>query len=184
MDLPMSNPENPPIRAKIRRLYIPNAIYFITGVTKNREPHFNIESRIDLLRQTIHSVKELHRFKMLAYVFLFDHLHILIHLHPETNISKLLGSIQRNYTVNFKKVNHINESISLWQKGFWDHVIRDDRDFINHFHYIHYNPVKHGYVQKPEDYPHSSYLEYVKRGWYEIGWGWQEPENLRGIDFE
>jgi hypothetical protein len=50
-------------------------------------------------------------------------------------------------------------------------VIRDERDFVNHFHYIHYNPVKHGYVSKPEEYPHTSFHEYVQRGWYEIGWG-------------
>lgn len=177
-------PAHSQVRARIRRLYIPNAIYFITGLTKNRIPHFRLDSRIELLRATMRNVKELHPFKMIAYVFLDDHFHLLIQLLEESNISKVLHSMQRNYTVNFKKQENISHSLRLWHRGFWDHVIRDERDFRNHFHYIHYNPVKHGYVERPEDYPHSSYLEYVKRGWYEIGWGWQEPEDLQGLDYE
>ena len=174
----------PPIRAKIRRLYIPNAIYFITGVTRNRKPHFNHKSRFNLLRVTVRNVKELHPFKMIAFVFLPNHFHLLIQLLGNSDISKLLQSVQRNYTVNHKKQEGISDSLNLWQRGFWDHVIRNELDFRNHFHYIHYNPVKHGYTKRPEDYPHSSYLEYVKREWYEIGWGWQEPEDLQGIDYE
>jgi putative transposase len=63
-------------------------------------------------------------------------------------------------------------------------VIRDERDLANHFHYIHYNPVKHGNVTKPENYAHSSFREYLKRGWYEMGWGHTEPEAVKGLDFE
>lgn len=47
--------------------------------------------------------------------------------------------------------------MKFWQKGFWDHVIRDEADFQRHLDYIHYNPVKHGLVQRPEDWPYSSY---------------------------
>ena len=57
-------------------------------------------------------------------------------------------------------------------------------DFFNHLDYIHYNPVQHGVVTRPEDYSPSSYPEYFKRGWYEIGWGHIEPEefNIVGLD--
>ncbi len=49
---------------------------------------------------------------------------------------------------------------------------------------VKYNPVKHGHVKRPEDYGHSSFQEYVKRGWYEIGWGHVEPPELKGLEFE
>jgi putative transposase len=74
--------------------------------------------------------------------------------------------------------------LRLWQRGFWDHVIRDERDLARHFDYIHYNPVKHGYVTQPEAYTDSSFAEYLRRGWYEIGWGHVEPEALTGLEFE
>ena len=101
-----------------------------------------------------------------------------------TTISEVLHSLQRNFTLNYKRAHGITRKTHLWQRGFWDHVIRDEQDLTSHFHYIHYNPVKHGHVSKPEDYMHSSFHEYVKRGWYEIGWGHGEPPELKGLEFE
>jgi putative transposase len=92
-----------------------------------------------------------------------------------------MQSIKRNYTLNYKQEHGIGARLTLWQPGFWDHAIRDERDYLNHLDYIHYNPVKHGYATGPEDYPHSSYLEYVRRGWYEIGWGHAEPEGMSDL---
>jgi putative transposase len=45
----------------------------------------------------------------------------------------------------------------IWQKRFWEHHIRNDADWANHVHYCWYNPVKHGLVERPEDWPYSSY---------------------------
>lgn len=173
-----------PIRAKIRRLYVPNAMYFITCVTLERRPIFASGADLELLRETMRKVKEIHPFQMRAYAFLHDHFHLQIFVPDITDISKIMHSIQRNFTLNYKKAHSLTGAVKIWQRGFWDHVIRDERDFANHFHYIHYNPVKHGYVSKPEDYPHTSFLKYVKRGWYEIGWGHVEPDSLQGLDFE
>lgn len=147
------------IRAKIRRRYVPNAVYFITAVTQGRRSLFANETNMELLRTTMRRAKEHHPFTMHAYVFLPDHFHLLIFVSETSDISKLAQSIQRNFTRNYKKAQSINEPIRLWQRGFWDHVIRDERDFANHFHYIHYNPVKHGYVSKPESYSHTSFHE-------------------------
>jgi len=172
------------IQVKIRRWYVPNAIYFITIVTQDRRPLFADDANVELFRVTMHRAKEYHPFIMRAFVFLHDHIHLLIFVAETTNISKLLQSIQRNFTRNYKKAHNINKPIRLWQRGFWDHVIRDERDFANHLHYIHYNPVKHGYVNEPEAYTHTSFHEYAKRGWYEPNWGHTEPEAISNLDFE
>jgi putative transposase len=103
-----------------------------------------------------------------------DHLHLLIFVPASSNVSKLMQSIKRNFTRNYKDAQGIDGSLNLWQRSFYDHVIRNERDYLNHVHYIHYNPVKHGYVSRPDDYPHTSYHEYLKRGWYEIGWSPEE----------
>jgi putative transposase len=63
-------------------------------------------------------------------------------------------------------------------------VIRNDKDFKIHLDYIHYNPVKHGYVTKPETWRHSTYLEWVEKGAYEIGWGHKGIEDLEKLSFE
>jgi putative transposase len=172
------------IRARIRRWYVPDAVYFITAVTQGRQPLFADGASMELLRVTMRRAKEHHPFTMRAYVFLHDHFHLLIFVPETTNVSKLLQSIQRNFTRNYQKAHHIDEPVRLWQRGFWDHVIRDERDFANHLDYVHYNPVKHGYVSEPEAYAHTSFHEYVRRGWYEVGWGHTEPEAISHLDFE
>ena len=172
---------SPPIRVRIRRWYVANAIYFVTAVTYHRQPLFADEANLDLLRQTMRYAKQYHPFHMRAYVFLPDHFRLLIHIPIGTNISKLMQSIQRNFTRNLKSARGVGSPVRLWQRGFWDHVIRNERDLERHFDYIHYNPVKHGLVRHPGDYPHSSFGEYVRRGWY--GPAWKEGGVIEAPDY-
>jgi putative transposase len=173
-----------PIRAKIRRLYLPDVYYFITCVLANRMPILGEERHMTLFRETLREVKKLHPFIMKAYAFLPDHFHLLIFVPESTSISTLLKSVKWNFTLNYKKAVGVNGRVKLWQRGFWDHVIRDERDYMNHFDYIHYNPVKHGLVNCPIEYPHTSFHAYVERGWYEADWGCTEPEGIRHLDYE
>jgi len=105
---------------------------------------------------------------MLAYVFLPNHFHFIIQPTGECNFSDIMHSLKPNFTKEYKNLLGLSSSQSLkfWQKRFWDHVIRADRDFENHIHYIHYNPVKHGYVQDPCSWKESSYMENGKGAAY------------------
>lgn len=58
----------------------------------------------------------------------------------------------------------------IWQRRYWEHTIRDDRDFTAHMDYTHFNPVKHGLAANPADWPHSSFHRYVACGLYPAGW--------------
>jgi putative transposase len=59
----------------------------------------------------------------------------------------------------------------IWQRRYWEHAIRDDDDLAKHIDYIHFNPVKHGYVSKVADWPHSTFHRYVARGVLPLDWG-------------
>ena len=59
----------------------------------------------------------------------------------------------------------------IWQRRYWEHLIKDDDDLRRHIEYIHYNPVKHGYVTKAVDWPYSSFHQYVRSGVYASYWG-------------
>ncbi|MCO5186337.1 MAG: transposase [Anaerolineae bacterium] len=163
-----------PIRSRVVRLNLKGVVYFITALTYQRRPIFADDNRVAILRETMREAQIHHPFGMKGYVILPDHCHLLLQLKGETDISKLMHSIKRNFTRNVKHQEGIIEPTKLWHRSFHDHVIRDERDFYNHLHYIHYNPVKHGLTTRPETYAHSSYREYVSRGWYEIGWGHQD----------
>jgi putative transposase len=60
---------------------------------------------------------------------------------------------------------------SPWQKRFWEHQIRDDDDFARHVEYIHFNPVKHGWVLRAGDWPYSSLHRFVREGKVCADWG-------------
>jgi len=70
---------------------------------------------------------------------------------------------------------------AVWQRRFWEHLVRDEEDFERHFDYIHYNPVKHGLAERPRDWPWSSFHRYVKAGYFTDNWGSAEPANIRGM---
>jgi putative transposase len=59
----------------------------------------------------------------------------------------------------------------VWQRRFWEHTIRDESDLEAHFDYIHYNPVKHGLVDSPRDWPWSTFHRWVSAGHYQPHWG-------------
>ena len=66
------------------------------------------------------------------------------------------------------------------QNRFWDHIIRDQNDFNRHVDYIHYNPVKHGFVEEPGNWPHTSFHEYLADGLYSSDWGCRPSSAFEG----
>ena len=169
-----------------RRYYVPNAIIFITCVTRDRLPYLRDELDVQLLLETMRRVQVVHPFQLLAYVILPDHFHWLMRANSNLDtFSTVLHSVKRNYTLNYKSAHQLGTTLNLWQARFWDHVIRDESDFKNHFDYIHWNPVKHSYVTRPEDWSHSTYQHWLDRGYYEVGWGYaDEPINTRELNLE
>ncbi len=169
-----------------RRHYQPNSFVFITSVTANRFPYFNQAQNITLFFDTLVSVQKYYSFELFAHVLMPDHFHWILKL-PEnfTNFSKIIHCFKRNFTLNYKIANHIQSPFTFWQKRFWDHVIRDERDLQNHIDYIHWNPVKHNLVDEPEQYAYSSFGKFIQSGFYSKGCGLKDiPTNIKLMDYE
>ena len=164
-----------------RRYYIPGSAVFITQVVQNRQPVFRDARNLQLLNETLYNVKRIHPFNMLGYVFLFEHFHVIIQPTGKSNFSDIMRSLKMNFTREYKKLlgRSSSEPMKFWQKRFWDHVIRDDRDMENHLHYIHFNPVKHGLVRDPQAWVESSYIEWETRGLYPPTFNWKEPMDVK-----
>ena len=169
---------------EFRRIYVADAIYFITAVTRDRRPVFRDEGHMNALFDAMRFVRTLHPFRMLAYVALWDHIHLLLQPAEEVSFSQIMHSIKRGTTFRVKAGQQGEGSLRLWQDRFWDHMIRDQEDLNRHLDYIHYNPVKHGYVRRPEDWRRSSYAAWLARGYYESGWGHAEPSSVKGLECE
>jgi putative transposase len=177
---------------RYRRSYQPGGSYFFTLVTYRRQPLLSIPENIDRLRTAFKRETEKNPFTIDAIVILPDHLHTLWIL-PEGDhdYSSRWSRIKRYFSIGSVGA-HALQSPSrsrkrekpVWQRRFWEHVIRDENDWRRHMDYIHYNPVKHGHVRMPGEWPYSSFARCVKKGWYPPDWGATEPENLKGINYE
>jgi putative transposase len=169
-----------------RRFYIPDALVFITCVTYDRIHYLEDRQNLDLFWQTLRDIQVIHPFHLLAYVILPDHFHWILQI-PEgqPNFSQVMQSIKRGFSFAFKNTYSIQGSVHLWQDRFWDHVIRNEIDLERHFDYIHWNPVKHQYVQDPGAWEESSLHHWIRKGYYPASWGGgEEPMHNQGLQLD
>ena len=157
---------------KYRRLRIPGALWFFTLVTYQRRIIFDNESTITKLNLAIKKVSVMKPCQIEAIVILPDHIHLIMSLpEADSDYSSRIKMIKAAFTKDYLK--DLNESprndkgeMRVWQSRFWEHWIRDDTDLERHLDYIHYNPVKHGYAESPDQWLNSSFQDYVKLGMY------------------
>jgi len=158
------------------RYRIDGGIYFFTVNLAERNRTLLIE-RIDTLREAFRVVKEAHPFKIDAIVILPDHLHTIWTLPDgDHDFSQRWRQVKSAFSREIAKEERVSRSRlrkqerGIWQRRFWEHAIRDEEDFRRHVDYIHFNPVKHGYVQKVADWPYSSFHQYVHLGILPVDW--------------
>jgi putative transposase len=177
-----------------RRLYVPGGTVFLTVVTHERRPLFKDAQNILRLRAAAQTVMNEMPFCFEAAVILHDHFHVLWTM-PEgdTNYSKRMGRLKVEFTHALRGRNALPANVSasrrkhresdVWQRRFMEHTIKDEQDFEDHLNYIHYNPVKHGYVRCPHAWPYSSFNKWIARDVYTQKWAcscggvtWQPPD--------
>jgi putative transposase len=151
----------------LRRYYSDGSIYFVTTVTYHRLPI--LDKNAEIFRQSIDLTQKIIPFSIHAWVIMPDHVHMIIDPHD-----KDLSDIMKKIKMKFAGLYRAHQSIRggrIWQHRFWDHVIRNQNDLNRCIDYIHYNPVKHGIVINLDDFPFSSFHEYLNAGYYQNDWG-------------
>jgi putative transposase len=199
----------PIIMPEYRRAIIAGGTYFFTVTTQDRLPLLTSDEVRQTLREGLQEVRQSLPFIVEAWVLLPDHLHTIwtlpegdadyqarwaiikravskrcIHeisdenpsnmvrkTHPTLSDNKLSASMQKRREGGF------------WQRRFWEHAIRGDEDFQRYMDYLHWNPVKHGYVKTPLDWPYSTLHRFVAQGVYPSNWGGGCVEDYSPDDF-
>ena len=165
-----------------RRAYIPGGSFFFTVVTQTRRPILCSPHARSCLRDSITSTRAQWPFEVEAFVLLPDHLHCIWTLpHGDSDFSIRWANIKRRFSKQWRELDRPQAELSrsqrkhreagIWQRRFWEHVIRDQDDFNQHVDYIHFNPVKHGLVARPIDRPYSSLHRFVATGLCDSNWG-------------
>ena len=154
--------------------------YFFTVVAYRRRPILCDDLILRALRDAIVTVRSRRPFTIDAWVQLPDHLHCIWTLPQEdTDFSQRWSEIKHSVSYacrgryddpglspSMKK----RRMATIWQRRFWEHQIKDERDFSRHVDYIHINPVRHDLVEHASLWPYSSFRRHVHDGIYPVDW--------------
>jgi putative transposase len=159
-----------------RRNRVPGGTYFFT-VTLRDQGSDLLVTQIDALRNAVRQATVKSPFHIDAWVVLPEHMHCLWTL-PEndTDYSGRWRAIKIAFSKSLPAVEHRSSVMvnrgqrGIWQNRFWEHTIRNDRDYAAHMDYTHFNPVKHGLVPNAADWPFSSFRRCVAKGLYPSVW--------------
>jgi putative transposase len=170
-----------------RRNFIVGGSFFFTVNLAERRLRL-MTDHIDLLRQAFRYVQRRHPFKIEAVVVLPDHLHAIWTL-PEDNADFAMRwrLIKSAFSRGLRHGERVSDSRAdkgergIWQRRYWEHTLRDEKDYVRHADYIHYNPVKHGHVRRVRDWPHSSFHRMVRLGIYPLDWAGDAADSETGF---
>jgi putative transposase len=167
-----------------RRNRVPGGTFFFTANLLDRRSELLV-TQIDALREAVRQVRARAPFHIDAWVALPDH--ILCLWTPVRARGRLLPEGDADFPGRWRAIKKgFSKSVGIgeprspvmvrrgkrgvWQRLYWERTIRDDRDFAAHLDYIHLNPVKHGLVEHPAEWPYSSFCRCVAGGLYPAGW--------------
>lgn len=177
-----------------RRIKVKGGTYFFTVVTFGRQPILTAEHVRAALREGIQEVRQSLPFSIDAWVLLPDHLHAIWTLpEKDDNFASRWAVIKRTVSQRCGSWDGIGRTINdslcrrgergIWQRRYWEHLIRDELDLQRHLDYLHWNPVKHGYVKRVIDWPYSTFHRFVTRGIYSPDWGGINEKETDNVNF-
>lgn len=154
-----------------RRVWLPGGtFFFIVNLPERRNRRLLVE-HVDLPRVAFRDARRARPFHVIAIVVLPEHLHCLWRL-PEGDAENAdrWARIECGFTRRLSKAERRSDASvakrerGIWQRRFREHMIMDETDLQNHYDYIHFKPVKHGYVARAKDWPYSSLRRYIDSG--------------------
>jgi putative transposase len=165
-----------------RRARIPGSTVFLTIVTYQRQKLFLDPYNVELLRKACKQMMVERPLKIEAAVILPEHIHFMWRLPPDdVDYSYRVGRMKALFTrslrckkiarsTNISASRRKHRESNVWQRRFYEHTIRDEADWSQHFDYLHFNPVKHGLVKCVHQWQYSSFHREVNKGRYQSNW--------------
>jgi putative transposase len=149
--------------------------HFITISCFHRKPRFNSPTVRDIFLTSLEQTRVTYALLIYGYVVMPNHVHLIVS-EPERGALSIAMQALKVPVAKCARTRapDILEVEPFWQKRYYDHNIRNYEKFVEKLKYIHRNPVKRELVQRPEDWPWSSFLHYAtgERGVVEIESDW------------
>jgi len=152
-------------------------VYYLTTNVYQCLPIFTRPSFVIPLIDNFNYYRYTHQFKLIGYVIMPDHLHCIIWLQGESTVSDVMRDFKKFAAVRLIRQSKVEKpewhqhfqragkdagrDHQVWQDSYWDKVLFSKKFLRQKLNYIHRNPVRAGLVESPEEYPYSSYRNYV-----------------------
>jgi putative transposase len=168
-----------------RRARVPGGTNFFTAALARRGGRLLVD-HIGHLRAAVRLTRRERPFRIDAMVILPDHLHAVWTLPPgDDDFPTRWMLIKTRFTRAIPPGEPVRPSRAakrergIWQRRYWEHLIRDEADYRAHVDYCHFNPVKHGLAAHPGDWPYSSFHRDLCAGLYLPAWAAEPPGTAR-----
>lgn len=159
-----------------RRNRVAGGTYFFTVALRDRSSSLLV-TEVGVLRAAVREVMRARPFHVDAWVALPEHVHCVWTLPAgDDDYSWRWAGIKRRFSQMVAVAPVLSLSArrrreaGVWQRRFWEHTVRDERDYAAHVDYVHFNPVRHGLVRDAAAWPYSSFRRCVMRGMYPADW--------------
>lgn len=171
-----------------RRAWMPGGTWFFTLNLQQRRGNDLLVREVDLLRRCVALERSRRPFSVVAWVVLPDHMHWLWRLPSgDTDFATRWRRIRTDFSLAIER--HELRSPTrvrrgergIWQRRYWEHLVRDEEDLRRHVDYIHFNPLKHGHAGRAADWPHSSFHAWVERGICPPDWAAEVSSSRRAM---
>ena len=141
----------------VGRVSLPGFCYHVTICTYRRSPRFTSLRPARIVIDEMKRLDDSQRVNSVAWVLMPDHLHWLFYLGEKDDLSSVTKLLKGRSANRINEQEHVQGP--LWQKGFYDHVVRADEDLRCMARYIIANPLRAGLVERVGDYP-----------WWDASW--------------
>lgn len=148
---------------------------------------------IELLRKSFNIAKSYYNFEILAICIMQDHIHCILSFNNPDEMPQIIRTIKQNFTKLISDEYYLSDlplsmkkrnEKGVWQRRYYDHIIRNENDLLKHIDYIHFNSMKH-YNIIPKDWKYSSFCIFVKNNYYDENWcNFGDKNNISEMELE
>ena len=148
---------------------------------------------IELLRRAFKITKKYYNFEIIAICIMQNHIHMIISLDTQNELPQIIRTIKQNFTnlipekyypINITESMKKRNEKGIWQRRYYDHIIRNENDLWKHIDYIHFNSIKH-YNIAPKNWKNSSFENFVKKNFYDKNWcNYDNKNKILEMDLE
>lgn len=146
---------------RLSRIYVKDPIYFITVATWNRQHILADDKIVAILTREFEGALNQHKWAVGSYVIMPDHVHFFCTPGPQAvTLSRFMGS-WKEWTAKAMK-RELGLPGKVWQREFFDHLLRSDESYSEKWLYVQENPVRAGLVSKAEDWKYQGSIHFTR----------------------